>query len=123
MLDKNSKEALYKKAFPEIKNTEEVNHLRAILTNSGFGTTFSWEKLEEHNITPINCNILRNILPHCESLPDLPQKVSQFIQRAKAEIEFDETTKVFDLPGHTIYQRHVEPLGMKKLFDAQYWGE
>ena len=123
MLDKNSKEALYKKAFPEIKNTEGVNHLRAILTNSGFGTTFSWEKLEEHNITPINCNILRNILPHCESLPDLPQKVSQFIQSAKAEIEFDETTKVFDLPGHTIYQRHVEPLGMKKLFDAQYWGE
>ncbi|MGN9500604.1 hypothetical protein ACTMQS_10510 [Pseudomonas syringae pv. aptata] len=123
MLDKDSKEALYKRAFPGIKKPEEVNHLRAILTNSGFGTTSSWEKLEEHNITPINCNILRNILPHCGSLSDLPQKVSQFIQKAKAEIEFDETTKVFDLPGHTIYQRHVEPLGMKKLYDAQYWGE
>ncbi|MFG0755446.1 hypothetical protein ACF8O8_21970 [Pseudomonas sp. TYF_14] len=122
-LDQKSKHALYKAAFPEIEKPEEVNHLRAILTNSGFGTTVSWNKLEKHNIIPINCNILRNILPHCESLPDLPQKVSNFIQKAKAEIDFDETTKIFDLPGHTIKQRHVEPLGMKKLFDAQYWGE
>lgn len=122
-LNQNSKNSLYQSAFPDIESPESVNHLRAILTNSGFGTTLSWQKLEKNNITPLNCNILRNILPHCESLLDLPQKVHQFIQNAKAEIEFNETTKVFDLPGHTIYQRHVEPFKMKNLFDAQRWGE
>lgn len=114
---------LFKKAFPKVENMEDVKHIRAILTNSGFGTTNSWQLLESHDITPLNCNLLKNVLSECESLLDLPEKTKLHIKNIKDNAEIIETMKVFDLPGHTVRQRHVDIQHMKKLYEAQYWGE
>lgn len=122
-LNKESKAKLFEKAFPDIDNIENAHHLRGILTNSGFGTTFSWQLLQQQNITPVNCNILKNVLPECDSLLELPEKTHQYINKLKSEIEIIESQKTFELPDHTMYQRHVETLNMKNLYDAQYWGE
>lgn len=122
-LNKQSKDKLFEKAFPDINNTESAHHLRGVLTNSGFGTTASWQLLKNNDITPINCNILRNVLPECNSLLKLPEKTHQYINKLKSEIKIIESQKIFELPDHTIHQRHLETSNMKNLYDAQYWGE
>ncbi|MCE5988810.1 MULTISPECIES: hypothetical protein [unclassified Pseudomonas] len=119
----DAKSKIYKKAFPEIQAPDKVNHLRGILTNSGFGTTHSWQLLSKNNITPINCNILKNVLPECSSLLELPKKTQELIDKLKSECEVVEAPKIFELPDHTIRQRHVETRNMKSLYEAQYWGE
>lgn len=114
---------LFKKAFPNIENMDGIKHIRATLTNSGFGTTNSWQLLESHDITPLNCNLIKNCLPECESLFDLPNKISSHIEKIKKEAQKIESTKFFDLPGQAVSQRHVEIEHMNKLYEAQYWGE
>ena len=98
-------------------------HLRGVLTNSGFGTTHGWQLLKKNNITPINCNILKNVLPECNSLLEIPEKIQQFIETLKNECGIVESPKIFELPDHTIHQRHVETRNMKGLYNSQYWGE
>ncbi|WP_207868315.1 hypothetical protein [Pseudomonas sp. 58(2021)] len=122
-LSTEAKRTIYKEAFPETQVAENVNHLRGVLTNSGFGTTRSWQLLTKNNITPINCNILKNVLPECDSLLELPKKVQELIDKLKSECEIIETPKIFELPDHTIHQRHVEARNMKSLYEARYWGE
>jgi hypothetical protein len=117
------KTSLFKKSFPDLDGSTQINHIRAVLTNSSFGSTFSWQLLENNKIVPINCNLLKNVLPCCDVLTELPGQIEAFIVKIKSEIEFTEEQKVFSLPGHTIYQRHVETYGMKNLYDAKYWGE
>jgi hypothetical protein len=123
LLELEEKNKLFKKSFPGMDESAQINHIRAVLTNSSFGSTFSWQLLENKNIAPINCNLLKNVLPCCDTLTELPEKIEEFIYRIKSEIEITEEKKVFDLPGHTIYQRHVETHHMKNLYDAKYWGE
>ena len=118
-----AKNQIYKKAFPKIQHPENVTHLRGVLTNSGFGTTHGWQLLKQNNITPINCNILKNVLPECNSLSEIPEKIQQFIETLKNECEIVESPKIFELPDHTIHQRHIETRNMKGLYNSQYWGE
>ena len=113
----------FKKAFPGILHFESLKHLRGVLTNAGFGTKHGWQALKQNNITPINCNILKNILPECNSLSELPDRIQKLIEKLKNECEIVESPKLFELPDHTIHQRHVENRNMKGLYNAQYWGE
>ncbi|MBA6144365.1 hypothetical protein H4B97_18140 [Pseudomonas juntendi] len=122
-LQAEPKEKLFKTSFADIDQTNQINHIRAILTNSSFGTTFSWKLLEQHDICPINCNLLKNALPNCKTLAELPKKIEAFITEINSKIETTDSIKVFNLPGHTIHQRHVEVKDMKILYDANYWGE
>ncbi|EPO0504973.1 hypothetical protein ACT5LU_006557, partial [Pseudomonas aeruginosa] len=122
-LEPKEKTSLFKKSFPSLDDSAQINHIRAVLTNSSFGSTFSWQLLESNKITPINCNLLKNVLPCCNVLTELPEQIEAFIAKIKSEIEITEEQKVFSLPGHTIYQRHVETHRMKNLYDAKYWGE
>lgn len=122
-LNQDKKANTFKKAFPEIEGMEDINHIRAILTNSGFGTTNSWQLLELHDITPLNCNLLKNALPECDSLLDLPSKIQTHICTISDKAEKLESFKIFTMPDQTVHQRHVETQDMKGLYDAQYWGE
>ena len=122
-LEPKEKTSLFKKSFLSLDDSAQINHIRAVLTNSSFGSTFSWQLLESNKITPINCNLLKNVLPCCNVLTELPEQIEAFIAKIKSEIEITEEQKVFSLPGHTIYQRHVETHRMKNLYDAKYWGE
>ena len=121
-LDKSSRDKVFMRALPDIVNIESVQHLRGVLTNSGFGTTASWQLLKNNDIIPLNCNILKNTLPKCSSLKELPEKVDKYIGALKDKFKVVAEQKIFRLPGHTVYQRHLEPLNMKNLHE-EYWGE
>lgn len=94
--------------FPEIEVPESLNYINAVLTNSGFGSKQSWDRLRQHRIIPLNPNLLKMALPRCSSLLDLSTEVDKCVEELKALANPADSTKTFDLPGQCVKQRHVE---------------
>lgn len=107
-LGEASRTSFFRNVFPEVEDLRSVKHLRAILTNSGFGSKFSWELLGQYDIIPLNTKVIAEVLPGCSSLLDLSDAVKDYIEELKERAVVLESEKVFELPGHTIRQRHVE---------------
>lgn len=115
-LHDSEKAILYKSCFGEDINFAQVNHIRGVLTNSSFGSYKSWHNLEKQKIIPLNCNLLRNSLPSCKTLDELPEAIKRFIQHIVTTAKPEIRDKIFHLKGHTIHQKHIEADGVETLF-------
>lgn len=94
--------------LPEIEDAESLTYINAVLTNSGIGSKRSWELLRQHQIIPLNPNLLKKALGRCGSLLDLAAQVDKCVQEFMKLANPSESIKTFDLPEQTIIQRHVE---------------
>lgn len=83
---------IFNKEFSELDSNNPPLHLRAILTNSSFGSYKSWSEIYKNKIIPLNCNILKNALNKCKSLKNLNTEVDIYIKNLVElhEVSWDE---------------------------------
>ncbi len=91
--------------FPSVGD-RNPRRLNAVLLNSSFGSYKSWQLLESKEILPLNCNILRNVLPKCVDLSNLHSEVYNYINDCVARVDPKLEDKTFDLDGHVIQQKN-----------------
>jgi hypothetical protein len=87
------------------KNPKQLN---GILTNSSFGTYNSWQHIDAKKIVPLNCNILRHVLPRCVALSDLPEEIEKYIKECIGLVNAKILDRVFNIDGQTILQKNLD---------------
>lgn len=97
-------------------------HLNGILTNASFGTYRSWERMRHRKIIPINCNILRHVLPLCGDLTELPEETEKYIERCLALVNSQIKNKTFEIGGQIILQKNLD-FDIRKLYIDDLMGE
>jgi hypothetical protein len=101
---------------------KEPQHMRGILTNSSFGTYKSWEQMERKEIIPINCNILRHVLPQCADLTELPKQTKNYIDSCLALVNFEIKDKTFEIGDQKILQKNLD-FDIRKLYEKGLMSE
>lgn len=120
-LSPTEKKDIINACFPGVgeKDPEQLN---AILTNSSFGTFASWERMRIEKIVPLNCNILRHVLPQCAGLADLPKKIDEYIESCVELVNGVVLDKVFEIGRHIITQKNLD-VNLPKLYKENLVGE
>lgn len=97
-------------------------HINGILTNSSFGTYKSWERMNHGKIIPINCNILRHVLPLCADLTELAEQTEKYIERCLALVNYEIKDKTFEIGDQLILQKNLD-FDIRKLYLDDLMGE
>jgi len=121
-LKKVQKDAFYKSCFDNSIDYMNVKEIRAILTNSSFGSFKSWQSMDKEKIIPLNCNILRNTLSRIDSLKYFKDTVYSFIEEVIEISKPEKITKTFHLENHTIFQKHIETKDNIEFYHKGYLG-
>ena len=101
---------LFQTWFPE-EVFHGVQHIRAVLVNSSFGSFSVWERLESMDVLPLNTYILGALLKKCPALLDLKPAVWAFVKEIQDSSKAILKEKHFKVGSHAITQDNYELSG------------
>jgi hypothetical protein len=121
-LSESHKAEIFRSCFDSENDLASAHHIRGVLTNSSFGSYKSWRAIEGENVIPLNCNLLRNSLPNCKTLAQLPAAIKEFIDHSTDSVKKQINEISFNLKDHTIRQRNIDTSGVNELIKSGYMG-
>lgn len=64
--------------------------------------------MEAEKIVPLNCNILRHVLPRCAGLSDLPKEIDKYVEGCIDLVSARILGKVFEIDSQAILQKNLD---------------
>lgn len=101
---------LFQMWFPEAAPIG-VQHIRAVLVNSSFGSFSTWERIELLDVLPLNTYMLSTLLQKCSMLSELKPAVWALIDEVQRSSNPILEDKFFTVGPHVIKQEHYELMG------------
>lgn len=120
-LPEKDKTRIINECFPGV-GEKHPRHINGVLTNSSFGTYKSWERMERKKIIPVNCNILRHVLPQCADLTELAEQTEKYIEKCLTLVDSEIKDKTFEIADQLILQKNLD-FDSRKLYLEDLMGE
>ncbi len=121
-LTANEQVVIAQECFPGSIIGEDTTFISGILINSSFGTYKSWNLIEDNNILPLNCNILKNTINGECNLSDLSKLIWSYIHDSVEGCHPKLNEKQFNHSKFTIKQEKWEFDTLKLFSNAQILG-